>query len=193
MALAPAAEEAPAPVSLVKSAKPRAPAGSMHSPPRRPAGAARKNAFAALDSDSGPESDAPPTTAATGSPTESLCSESDTEAPATDSGAMEGAAAAADGWAVRKQRPRRAKEAGSGDGASAAESAAVSAGASGQAARDDEAPEDDWVLRKGQRHGHSKLQKQEWSAKAQRRVGAAKQKRVDQRSRQLMALAEGDD
>mmetsp|Transcript_10738 Transcript_10738/g.31755 ORF Transcript_10738/g.31755 Transcript_10738/m.31755 type:complete len:162 (+) Transcript_10738:103-588(+) len=146
---------------------------------RRPARAG-KGAFAALDSeDSSSESDTPPLTAATRSPTESICSFSDNE---TDG----------DGWAVaakpqKPQKPRREPLASQSDGAGAAETAAAP-GLREELGDDG----DDWGLRKGQRHGHSKLQKQEWSAKAQRRVGAARQKRVDQRGRQLAALAEDE-
>lgn len=50
----------------------------------------------------------------------------------------------------------------------------------------------EWFFRKGQRHAHSKAQKQEWNHKAKKRTVYAQQKRNDQRSG-FAGLGEADD
>lgn len=51
----------------------------------------------------------------------------------------------------------------------------------------------EWLVRKGQRHAHTKAQKQEWNFKSKKRTAYAQQKRDDQRGASLGGLVEEDE
>lgn len=127
-------------------------------------------------------------TPGTMTPAESFCNSGNTSESEEEKGedscrAPESTASVDPGWMAVPQRRRSLPvrlEVGLVATGSTAQQVALSEG-SGREQCDEDA-DDDWCVRKGQRHSHSKGQKQEWSFKAKARVNAAKQKRSNQRN-----------
>lgn len=153
---------------------------------------AKQNSFAALNDDSdSSDTEAFAKTPVTATPSGSVCEGDSSSESTADSGDVADA-----GWVDasqrnaaqrRKMRPPRPKP---------DPDVIVSAAPQPQAEKceADEYGDDMYFLQKGQRHCHSKAQKQERSFKAKLRLTDAKQKRQSQRERsQLAGLEEGDE
>lgn len=135
-----------------------------------------KNAFSALGDTSSSESEAATGTPNTTTPTESVCAFSDDEPQKEPLALVQ--EEVSDDWssAPARRKPRAVRP--KAQVIQAPKQAPVQ---EEECSSDEVDADNEWFVRKGQRHGHSKKQKQEWNYKSLVRVADATQKRSEQR------------